>query len=235
MSSNTGKLIIAFIPARGGSKGVPRKNIKLLHGKPLIAHAIETAFHSAVIDRVFVTTEDDEIAQVAKQFGAEIIERPKELAGDHVVIEPVLKHALGVIEKMGLKPDFIALLPPTSPLLKSEIVKQCVDKVVHQGFDSCFTAYIPTTYEFKWRKVGESDLVKPELQPGTRVVRQLQPKVYHENGAFYITKASLIKKTGHHLGGRTTIVEMNNEDSIQIDSPNQFWLIDQILKRRTKE
>src|SRR3990167_4814832 len=195
--------VITIIPARGGSKGVPRKNIKSLNGKPLIAYAIEAALKSGVIDRVIVSTEDKEIAEVAKQYGAEVINRPEDLAGDKVTLDPVIKQALEFLETQeNYIPDFVSCIQPTSPLLKSEIVKACVGKVVDEGFDSCIAAF------------------EPEFPVMQRVVRQDLPKVYHENGAFYITKLSLFKKIGHRWGGKMAVVEMSEEDSIHIDNLN---------------
>lgn len=232
--------VITIIPARGGSKGVPRKNIKLLNSKPLIAYTIEAALHSGVVDRVFVSTDDAEIAEVAKKFGAEVIDRPKELAGDKVTLEPVIRHALEFLEiNENYIPDFISCIQPTSPLLKPEIVKSCVNRVVSGGFDSCITAFLPETYEWKWKPTydasGKEVSFEPEVPVMKRVVRQDLPKIYHENGAFYITKTSLFKEVGHRWGGKMAVVEMGEEDSVQIDNMNQFWLIEQILKRRENE
>ena len=232
--------IVTIIPARGGSKGVPRKNIRLLNGKPLVVYTIEASLNSGVIDREFVSTDDQEIAKVSKKFGAEVIDRPKGLAGDKVTLEPVIKHALDYLEeKENYIPDFVSCIQPTSPLLKLEIVRECIDKVISQGFDSCITAFLPETYEWKWRPVsdesGKENHFEPEVPVMKRVVRQDLPKVFHENGAFYITKTSLFREIGHRWGGKMAIVEMGEEDSLQIDSEYQFWLIEQIFKRRKNE
>lgn len=229
--------VITIIPARGGSNGVPRKNIRLLYGKPVIGYTIEACLNSGVIDRVFISTEDAEIAGVAKKFGAEVIDRPKELAGDKVTLEPVIKHALDYLqEKENYIPDFVSCIQPTSPLLKPEIIKECVDKVVNQSYDSCITAFLSETYEWKWRstvdKFSTQGPFEPEVPVLSRVVRQDLPKTFHENGAFYITRTSLFREIGHRWGGKMAIVEMSEQDSIQIDSEDQFWFIEQILKRR---
>ncbi len=219
---------------------MPRKNIRLLNEKPLVAHTIEAVLNSGVVDRVIVSTDDAEIAGVAKKFGAEVVDRPKELAGDKITLEPVIKHALDYLrEKENYVPDFVSCIQPTSPLLKSEIIKECVNRVKNQGFDSCITAFLPETYEWKWRpKVDESGrevAFEPEVPVMKRVVRQDLPKVYHENGAFYITKTDLFHKIGHRWGGKMAIVQMTEEDSLQVDSEYQFWLIGKILKRRGGE
>lgn len=232
--------VITIIPARGGSKGVPRKNIRLLEGKPLVAYTIEAALHSGMVDRVFVSTDDDEIAQVAKKFGAEVIPRPAELAGDKVTLEPVIKHALDYLkETERYVPDFVSCIQPTSPLLKPEIVAACVKKVKEEGFDSCITAFLPDTYEWKWTPVINKGNVEvgyePERPVMKRVVRQDLPKTYHENGAFYITKTPLFHEVGHRWGGKMGIVEMAPLDSLQVDSEDQFWYIGQILKKRSQK
>ena len=117
------KKIIAIIPARGGSKGIPRKNIKDLAGKPMISYIIESVKNIPDIERVIVTTEDDEIAEVAKKYGAEVpFKRPAELAEDEVATLPVLQHALEYLEKEEKYiPDYVLLVYPTSPLLSSTV------------------------------------------------------------------------------------------------------------------
>jgi len=231
--------IVTIIPARGGSRGIPRKNAKLLNGKPLVAHTIEAALNSGVIDRVIVSTDDAEIAKIGDRHGAEVVKRPPKLAGDKITLEPVIKHALESLEeKNNYIPDFVACIQPTSVLLKTEIIKKCVDKVMNQGFDSCITAFLPHTYEWKWHstvdKFSTEGPFEPEVPVMKRVVRQDLPKTFHENGAFYITKTNLFKKIGHRWGGKMAIVEMSEEDSIQVDNEYQFWLIEQILKERDK-
>lgn len=234
---NSQKNIICIIPARGGSKGVPRKNLREILGKPLIAYTIEAALNSGVIDRVLVSTEDAEISDVAREFGAEVIVRPIELAGDKVTLEPVIVDVLEQLEKKeSYIPDLISLIQPTSPLLKSEVIKKSVLKVLNNECDSCITAFTPETYEWKWsisqEGSADSEFLLPEVPVTHRVVRQDLPKVLHENGAFYVTRTELFLKHGHRWGGRVGAVQMTEEDSVQIDSEFQLWFIEQILKRR---
>lgn len=227
--------ILAIIPARGGSKGVPRKNIKLLNGKPLLAYAIETLQKSNVIDKIIVSTEDEEIARIAKNFGAEIIKRPKKLASDTALTEPVMMHALKKLENQGYHPNYIALVQCTSPLLNPKTIRQAVNKVTTDNFDSCITVFFPHTYEFKWKK-QQDDIFLPDHNVKNRPRRQDLPKIYHENGAFYITKTVLFKKTKNRFGGniaKITAVEMSEENSLQIDNLFDFWLIEQIILKKT--
>lgn len=230
--------ILCVIPARGGSKGVPRKNIRPIAGRPLIDYTIKAALGSGMIDHVVVSTEDEEIAAVAVQCGAETVKRPMELAVDTALTEPVLMHALETMEASGFKPDFIALIQPTSPFLTSEVIKQAIDKVVNGDFDSCITVFLPHGHEFKWRKNEETGQFIPEHDVEHRPRRQDLPKVYHENGAFYITRTELFKQTKNRFGGtvaKVTAVEMSEIDSLQIDNFHDLWLTEKLIEKRVQE
>src|SRR3989344_7053461 len=197
--------ILTIIPARGGSRGVPRKNIRLLNGKPLIAYAIEAAAGSGVIDQLVVSTEDNEIADVARRHGAEVVIRPKELASDTALTEPVMTHALETLENGGYHPDFISLIQCTSPFLTSHVIKEAAGKVAGGGFDSCITVFYPRRHEFKWKK-GEGGRFIPEHDPENRPRRQDIILPYHENGAFYITRTDLFKSSKNRFGGSSARV-----------------------------
>lgn len=223
--------ILTIIPARGGSKGVPRKNIKKLNGKPLVAYAIESALRSGVVDKVVVSTDDDEIANVVKDFGAEIIMRPAILATDTSLTEPVMKHALDELKSLGYFPDFVSLLQCTSPFLSPDTIRECVQKVQSGQYDSCITVYDPEHYEFKWKKTTD-DIVVPDHDVENRPRRQDLDLPVHENGAFYITKENLFSESINRFGGnkaRVTAVYMSQRDSMQIDTEHDFWLADKIL------
>ena len=215
---------------------MPRKNVKLLIDKPLIAHGIETLLASDVVDRVVVATEDKEIAEIAKIHGAEIVTISEELANG--TTEPVMLFALETLEKEGYRPDFVSLMQCTSPFVTPEIVQQVVKKVCEgNDFDSCITVFKPTGYEFKWR-AGENGLFIPEHDVNNRPRRQFLNLPHHENGAFYITRTELLKKTKNRFGGneaRITAVEMSEEDSLQIDTPYNFWLAERLMETRKKK
>ncbi len=233
------KKVICIIPARGGSKGVPRKNLRKILGEPLVSYTIKAALNSGVVDRVFVSTEDEEIAKVAKEYGAEVINRPLELAGDKVTLEPVIHDALSQLKEIeGYVPELVSLIQPTSPLLKPETIRESVTAVLRGDFDSCITAFNPETYEWKWlvkkdENTGAYNYV-PEAPVLSRVVRQDLPKILHENGAFYVTSHDLFMANNHRWGGKVGVIEMTQEDSIQIDSEFQLWLIEQLLKKRSE-
>src|SRR3989344_3505208 len=189
--------ILVVIPARGGSRGVPRKNIRLLNGKPLVWYAATAAVESGVIDRVVISTEDKEIKEIVSKFGLEVIDRPQEFATDTATNESVMRHVLDVVEKQGYHPDYIALIQCTSPLLSKEVIKEAVSKIADSDkFDTCITVYYPDTYEFEWTKSEDGQIV-PKHDPEHRPMRQDMELPYQENGAFYITKTELFKKTGN--------------------------------------
>ena len=225
--------ILCIIPARGGSKGVPRKNIKLLNGKPLIYYAITTALESGLIDKLVVSTEDDEIAEIAISLGADVVKRPTELASDTALTEPVMSHTLETVEAQGYSPDYVSLIQCTSPLLTADVVKDAVEKVIdNNDVDSCITVFMPGGYEFKWKK-EDNGLFTPEHDVENRPRRQDLSLPYHENGAFYITKTELFKETKNRFGGnnaRIVAVEMSEKDSLQIDTPYHFFLAENIIK-----
>jgi CMP-N-acetylneuraminic acid synthetase len=224
---------LAIIPARGGSKGVPRKNIRLLDGKPLIYYTINSALKSGVIDKLIVSTDDDEIASIARSLGAEVINRPKEIAGDSIPTEPVMIHVIDMLNKQGYYPDNVALIQCTSPLLSSEVISQCVSSLNNSKFDSCITVFKPGGYEFKWTKKENSTFI-PEHDINNRLCRQDINMPYHENGAFYITSVDLFKKTKNRFGGslaKITAVEMTEDDSLQIDTEYHFWLAEKLIQK----
>ena len=229
--------ILAIIPARGGSKGIPRKNIRIVGGKPLIAWAIEAALGSKVIDKLVVSTDDTEIGEIASQYGAEIINRPTDLAGDEVLTEPVMLHALALVEAQGFTPDFVSLIQCTSPFLSSDIIKKSVDQLVKNQADSCITVFMPDGFEFKWRK-SIGNFLSPEHDVEVRPRRQDINLPYHENGAFYITRTKLFKETRNIFGGgsaKIVAVEMSEADSLQIDSEFHLWLANELMKKQKSE
>lgn len=228
--------ILCIIPARGGSKGVPRKNIRLVDGKPLIAYAIEAALASGVITKLVVSTEDKEIADISRKYGAEVVERPMELAGDKVLTEPVMLHALEAVEQSGFQPDFVSLIQCTSPLLSAEVICEAVEKLAKNTnkFDSCGTFYKPETH-FNWKHDPETDLFTSEYPVESRPRRQdmIVPYPYVGAGAFYIISTELFKKVKNRWGGnngRITGVIIPESDALQIDSEEDLSLADQRMK-----
>lgn len=223
--------VLAIIPARGGSKGIPRKNIKLLAGKPLIAYTIEAALKAKALSRVVVSTEDNEIAGISARYGAEVIKRPGVLAVDTAPTEPVLMHVVKYLKKKeGYFPDFVVLLQLTSPLRNTAIIDDCMRKILNEKLDSVLT--VCEDKHFIWALKGEKLTANYNYKKRPR--RQDYKNNYRENGAVYVTKTGLLMKVKNRLAGKIGIVVMEPEDSIEIDSEFDFWLTEQLLRYRHK-
>jgi len=220
--------IVAIIPARGGSKGIPRKNIKELCGKPLIAYIIETALRVEELDRVIVSTEDKEIAEVAKKCGAEVpFMRPEELARDETPTLPVLQHAVKYLEeKENYKPDIIVLLYATSPLLKHERVSEAIKLLKARGFDSVLSVVEDRGHY--WIKRGED---YERLYPKVLKNRQFTEPLLKENGAIYLCKRDLLMEENTMVGGKIGFLKMQKEESIDIDEPLDFEITEFFMRR----
>lgn len=219
--------ILAIIPARGGSKGVPRKNIRLLCGKPLIAYTIEAALSSKRIDKVVVSTEDEEIAEIARECGAEIIMRPVELADDSAPTEPVLEHAVKYLkETEGYRADVIVLLQPTSPLRNSQHIDDALDTFFNNKYDSLLS--VCPSHSFLWR-IDNKGPYPLNYDFKSRPRRQDRQPEYRENGAIYITKYDILMKDHNRLGGRIGWYIMQEEHSWEIDTEFDFWLCEQLM------
>lgn len=223
---------IAIIPARGGSKGILRKNIKILAGKPLIAHIIETAKKVPELDRIIVSTEDDEIAEIAKVYGAEVpFIRPVELAKDETPTLPVLQHAVKYLEeKENYKLDIIVLLYATSPLLKAERVSEAIKMLKNGGFD--FVLSVVEDRGQYWIK-REEDYER--LYPKVLKNRQLVEPLLKANGAISVYKKNLLMEENATVGGRIGFLKMQEKESIDIDEPLDFEIAEFLMKKRENE
>jgi len=203
-------MILGVIPARGGSKGIPRKNIKMIAGKPLIAWTIEAAQESKLIDRFIVSTEDPEIAAVARQYGAEVLERPAGLATDKATTLSVLQDVLTKIDA-----ETIVLLQPTSPVRDSGLIDQCISQFKKTG-----VANLGTGFNCKFMAYGSYTNRRQEL-----------PGFFYDDGCVYVIKSSLIRQGKLH-GKKMGQLETTKEQNIEIDDPFEFWLAEQVLLAR---
>jgi len=218
--------IIAIIPARGGSKGIPRKNIRLLAGKPLIAYSIEAALKSKYIDRVIVSTEDEEIAEISKKYGAEVIKRPDELATDTAPTEPALEHVVKWLKEYeDYKTDIIVLLQPTSPLRNSKYIDEALDIFLNSDYNSLLS--VCPSHAFIWKMSENSYPINYDFKNRPR--RQDKEPEYRENGAIYITKYKILMENHNRLGGKIGLYVMPEKHSIEIDTEFDFYLCEQML------
>jgi len=212
---------IAIIPARGGSKGAPRKNIRPLAGKPLIAYSIEVAKQSKYIDKIFVSTEDKEIAKLAEKYGAEVITRPSELARDDTPDLPVFQHAIRTLkENENYLPEIVVNLRPTCPLRSVNDVDNAIKKILEQDCDSVRSVKEVTQHPYWMFEVKKDDLKNfiKDIDFNKYYQRQLLPNLYIVNGAVDVMKTDIIINKNELYGKNIKCIIMPQERSIDIDT-----------------
>jgi len=226
------KKIVAIIPARGGSKGLTRKNIIDLAGKPLIAWTIEAALKSKYITKTIVSSEDEEILNFSKNYGAEIIKRPDNLASDTATSESVVDHTIDFLQCNGEEFDILVLLQPTSPLRTSIDI----DSAFETMFDNNSTAIISvfetdnkTLKSFKYGVNGYIEGISNNKYPFMR--RQDLPKTYMPNGAIYIVNINAFRISKGFMTDRTSCYVMPITRSLDIDTELDLRSIERIIKK----
>lgn len=215
--------MIALIPARGGSKGLPGKNLKLLNGKPLIAYTIEAALQSKCIDRVIVSTDDQEIAEVAKEWGAEIpFMRPDFLASDTAHAVDVYKYTLNKLEELsGNQVDEFIVLQPTSPLRNSNHIDEAIELFQIKNADSVIS-YCEEQHPVFWHKYITDEGKFEELFEGDfNKNRQEMKPTYYPNGSIYIFKKNLILNNKYQSMNSYAYL-MDRKFSVDIDTIEDF-------------
>lgn len=217
---------VAIIPARGGSKGIVKKNITDFLGNPLITYTIKQAINSEEIDDVYVSTDAEDIAMISREAGAQVIERPDRLAGDKADTESALVHALQEIRDRGSNPETIVLLQCTSPLRREGDIDGAINLVSEEGFDSALSAC--KDHKFYWSFCGEK--AEPiNYNPQTRKRRQeLESERYQENGSIYVFRADILEEKGCRLGGEIGVYEMPKIMSDEIDTPEDLQRVESI-------
>ncbi|WP_146549639.1 cytidylyltransferase domain-containing protein [Rummeliibacillus suwonensis] len=222
--------ILAIIPARGGSKGVPRKNIKLLVGKPLIAWTIEEAKKSKYISKLILSSEDDEIINVAKEYDCEVpFKRPIELAQDNT---PGIDTILHAIEQCPGY-DYIILLQPTSPLRTSEDIDDFISYFINQNVNACVSVCEPSKSPYWMYQLGTSNNLIPLLKENASISRRQDlPKAYALNGALYIANIEWIKQTKNFVTDETVAYVMPVNRSYDIDTIDDFQICEYLLEKR---
>jgi len=222
--------ILAIIPARGGSKGIPRKNVLPLAGKPLIAYAIEAARESRHIDRVVVSTDDVEIGEVASQYGAEVVWRPAALASDIARSEDALLHVLEHLESTeSYAPELVVFLQCTSPLTTASDIDGTIDALLSNEADSALA--VTDFHYFLWKKDGHGSAVGVNHDKSARLMRQQREAEYLETGAVYVMKTSGFLSARHRFFGRTVIHATPVERRLEIDEPEDFRIAEERIAR----
>jgi N-acylneuraminate cytidylyltransferase len=226
-----GKSILALIPARGGSKGIPRKNIQVLAGKPLVAWTIEEAKKSEYIDRLVISSEDEEILRIAEEWGCEVpFVRPADLARDDASSVDVVLHAVKKLPGY----DYVVLLQPTSPFRMVEDIDGCIAYCIRHGAKSCTSITVSEKHP-SWMYTRDKDgkllpLIDPAGKKTTR--RQDLPVVYVLNGAVYVADCAWFEADKTLIDHNTIGYEMDLESSLDIDYPYQFHVADLLLREQ---
>lgn len=225
--------VTAVIPARGGSKSVPRKNLRPLGGRPLLVWSIEVARQVRAIDRVIVSTDDDEIAQVARRHGAEVHCRSAHLATDEALVIDAIRELFDELNQGGEAPEVMVLLEPTCPLRSAEDVAECLSRLVVQGLDSVATFKAAEVNPHRtWRLDARGRPTAFIDGSDPWLPRQALPKAYQLNGAVYAFRPDRLPEDGKALlFGRSGAVIMPAERSVDIDREHDFVIVESLLRR----
>lgn len=222
--------VIAVIPARGGSKGVPRKSIRPVNGVPLIVHPIRAALAASRVDAVVVTTDDDEIAEIASKAGAEVVRRPAELAVDSIMPEPAIIHVLDSRRATGhTDPDITVLVQTTAPLVEAADIDGTIALLA--GADSAFAA-APFPY-FLWREGDDGTAVAVNHDQTVRLPRQDLPPQYLEAGSVYAMKTPGLRAHRHRFFGRVAVYGVPRWRVVEIDDKDDIAAAEALLERRS--
>lgn len=218
---------IAIIPARGGSKGIPRKNLRPMAGMPLIYYSIKACLDANGVDHTIVSTDDEEIALFAQRFGAEVLMRDNELANDAATLDPVIAHAVDVYESQSsIKIDTVLTVQPTSPLVAAQDIDSALEQLASTRSDTIISAV--EDKHLCWKK-NDNGEITPDYSK--RVNRQQLPDKYKETGAIVACKREIIN-TGSRIGENISLYIMDHDKSHDIDTLSDFYLCESLLKRK---
>ena len=220
--------ILVVIPARGGSKGIPRKNIRLLNRRPLISYPINIAKSSEYVDDIVVTTDDSEIASLSEKFGASVIMRSEELSGDDVPLDPVVYDAMVKKEKQTFDEyDIVVTLQPTSPLLKPSTLDSAIEKFDDFAIDTVLS--VVDDRHLSWGYDEKNQRYFPNYIE--RKNRQFLPKDFRETGAIFITRRHFVHEDSR-LGTNLELIELSRQESVDIDNYEGWWIAENYLIKR---
>jgi YrbI family 3-deoxy-D-manno-octulosonate 8-phosphate phosphatase len=220
--------VLAIIPARGGSKGVLRKNVRPLAGTPLVVYSIRQALAAPAVTRVVVSTDDDEIAAVARKAGADVVRRPPEISGDTASSESALLHVLDhLARRETYAPDLVVFLQATSPLRGPDDIQAAVETLRREQADSLLSAC--RIEGFVWA-ASDKALRPLTYDPTSRPRRQeIRETCFEENGSIYVFKPQILRRHNSRLGGRIALYEMPRLRSFQVDEPADLDLMEKLV------
>lgn len=230
--------ILGIIPARGGSKGVPGKNIKLLNGKPLLAYTSEIALASKELTKVILSSDDSEIIATAKELEIEVpFVRPQELAEDSTPTLPVLLHALDFYEVQGIHFDAVCILQTTTPFRTVAFVDEAIRKFKKANTDSLISVLeIPHEFNPHWAFTVNSDDTLKIATGDAEIIsrRQELPKAFHRDGSIYITKTSILKEKRSLFGKTIAYIHSPLDGYVNIDTIADWKKAEELAKKRSK-
>lgn len=219
---------LAVVPARGGSKAVPRKNIRPLGGRPLLLHTLEQVAAVSEIDCCVVSTDDEEIAGIARRAGVRVVERPPELSGDTAPTEWALLHALDVLEAEGHRFDYVLVLEPTSPFRRPETIRKCMRRISDDDGESLVTL-LETRASLGRIVAGR---FRP-LVPGAPRRRQDREPLYEESSTVYVARVDFLRRTGSLVCDDWLAVVVDPEEAVDINTPLDFEIAEAVLGHRS--
>jgi len=219
--------VIAIILARGGSKGIPRKNVLEFSGHPLVAWSVMQAKQTKEIDEVYISSDSDEILEIAQSYGAKVIKRPDEYAGDTAKSEEAILHALEVV---GSDQEMVIMLEPTAPLRKPNDLGEAVNMFRKEDWDSCFSG--ATLQDFLiWKKGENGELISINYDYKNQGPRQMRDPDYVENGAIYMFKPEIMLKGKNRFGGKIGIFPNHFWQSFEIDELEDWDFVELVFNR----
>lgn len=226
--------ILAIIPARGKSKGIPQKNLQIVAGDPLVAWSIKAAKSSSYINRIVVSTDDQSIADTAINYGAEVVARPDEISGDEATSESALLHVVETLRSSeGYQPELIVFLQCTSPLTLTEDIDNCIAKLLREHGDTA-TAVTDFHY-FLWREMPDGNAEGINHDKSIRERRQDRDPQYLETGAVYVMRTEGFLKYKHRFFGKTVLSIMPPARVLEIDNPSDLLIADTRLKEAERK
>jgi YrbI family 3-deoxy-D-manno-octulosonate 8-phosphate phosphatase len=229
MTGSTPPRVIAIVPARGGSKRIPAKNLLPIAGQPLLAHSLRHAREAAAVGETWVSTDDPAIAALAEGEGARVVARPADLANDTATSEVALLHALDARRAQGLDdPDLVVFLQATSPARRPGDIDGAVATLLRDGADSLFSACENNRLIWQMTAAGPESLTYDYHR---RQREQDMPRQFRENGSIYVFRPEVLRRTGNRLGGKMAVFEMDYWSSFQIDTPEHVELCEWIMRR----
>jgi CMP-N,N'-diacetyllegionaminic acid synthase len=225
--------VICIIPARGGSTGIPMKNLIKLNKKPLLYYSVIASLNSKFVSKTVVSTDDKKIAEYAQSLGAEVVIRPKKISGNMAGLESAIFYTLNHLKKSeNYEPDIVVTLQNTSPFRTSQHIDNAISLLKKKSYDSLISGF-KSKYLF-WKSKGNF-VIPINYDPMNRPRRQEMKKYFIENGAIYVTKYSSLKKFNSRVCGKTGLYEMTQPQSLEIDNYYDLFLAEHIIKCKKNE